>query len=191
MSSIEKLDGPNYRVWSLRVKRLLQSQGLWDIVEPLPKEGQVGEQALAIPGDAPTVAPAPASDFAIRDAKASCMIMDHCESVPLNLIVSIECARSQWARLRKLYGPSVEKLAGLNRALLAYTLEAGDKEFAQIAGELEALRDQIGGLSEDKRPTEMFMHMVMSDMACKKDEEYRELIDEHLRKEGRIDYEGI
>jgi hypothetical protein len=28
-------------------------------------------------------------------------------------------------------------------------------------------------------------------MACKKDEEYRELIDEHLRKEGRVDYEAL
>ncbi|KFY40647.1 hypothetical protein V494_03397 [Pseudogymnoascus sp. VKM F-4513 (FW-928)] len=53
---IAKLTGPNYRVWSL-VKRLLQSRGLWDVVEPLPKVGQEGEKAEAKPSASPTTAP--------------------------------------------------------------------------------------------------------------------------------------
>jgi len=186
MSSIEKLNGPNYLVWSLRVKRLLQSHELWDVVEPVTSEGQVGEQALATPGDALAGAPPPSSDFAIRDAKASCLIMDFCDTIPLNLIVSVECARSQWARLRMFYGPSIENLEGLQMAFFNSTAQTRDKGLAQIAAEMKAWRDQIGEVSKEERPTDELMLMALIGIVCRKGEAYRELL-RQLR--GEVSYD--
>jgi hypothetical protein len=116
--------------------------------------------------------------------------MDHCESVPLNLIVSIECARRQWRRLRRIYGPSIEQLAGLEKAFWVSTLQTEGKGFAQIAAELETLRDEIGEASKENRPSETLMRMTLRDIACERGEEYKELLDE-LSVKGLSGYETL
>ena len=61
---VPKLTGPNYRPWSLQVKRLLQSLELWGIVDQgVPKgskETSTGDESNRI---------------GIKDAKANTIIM--------------------------------------------------------------------------------------------------------------------
>ncbi|ELR05129.1 hypothetical protein GMDG_07171, partial [Pseudogymnoascus destructans 20631-21] len=132
MTGISKLARPNYRVSSLRVKRLLQSRGLWDVVEPLPKAEKAGEQPQALRGDVPAAAPPPTADFEVRDAQASCLIMELCDPISLDLIVSIECACEQWARLR-FYGPSFGQYQGLREEFGEFAAKAGGKGWVEIA----------------------------------------------------------
>ncbi|OBT66664.1 hypothetical protein VE03_03939 [Pseudogymnoascus sp. 23342-1-I1] len=193
MTDISKLAGPNYRIWSLRVKRLLQSRGLWDVVEPLPKapREQAGEE-IRPPSYAPTAPPPLPADFAVRDAEASCLIMELCDHVPLNLIVSIECARDQWARLRKFYGTSFGQYQGLREEFegFAAKAEAGGKGWAQIVGELEALQGQIGEVPGGVRPREEEMLGVLNQVAKSRGEEYGKLAG-HLRVKGEYTYETM
>ncbi|KFY32503.1 hypothetical protein V493_00124 [Pseudogymnoascus sp. VKM F-4281 (FW-2241)] len=191
MAEIAKLTGPNYRVWSLRVKRLLQSRGLWDVVEPLPKpEPPVAGSQAPIGADASTVAPPQAADFEIRDAQASCLIMELCDTIPLDLIISIECARSQWARLRRLYGPSFGQYQGLRDDFEEFVAKAGGKGWAQIAGELETLRELIGEVPGGLRLSEVEMLEVLNDIAKGKGGEYGTLAG-YLRLKGEYKYENM
>ena len=192
MTGIAKLTGRNYRVWSLQVKRLLQSHGLWDVVEPLPKvpREQAGEQAPAPPSDAPAAAAPPAADFEVRDAKASCLIMELCDPIPLDLIVSIECAREQWARLRTFYGPSFGQYQGLREDFEEFAPTAGGKGWVQIAGELEALQEQIGEVPGGVRPGEEEMTGVLNEVAKGRGGEYGKLAG-YLRVKGEYRYENM
>ncbi|KFY64063.1 hypothetical protein V496_03496 [Pseudogymnoascus sp. VKM F-4515 (FW-2607)] len=190
MTDISKLDGPNYRIWSLLVKRLLQSRGLWDVVEPLPKapREQAGEQVLA-PRDPPTP---PAADFEVRDAEASCLIMELCGAVPLGLIVSIECARDQWTRLRKFYGPSFGQYQGLRVEFEEFAAKVAwtPKGWAQIIGELEALQERIGEVPGGVRPGAVEMLGVLNQVAKEAGGEYGKLAG-YLRLKGEYTYETM
>lgn len=194
MSAIEKLSGPNYRVWSLRVKRLLQSRGLWDVVDRLPKveAEQEVEQPLEPPRDAATSAPAPAppADFVVRDAEASCLIMDLCAPGPLDLIVTVECARSQWARLRLFYGPRMglgQKLRGDFRTFAA---QAGGKGILQIVKELDELKWGSGEVQRGGGPNEEEMMEVMKEVALRKGFSFGETFPS-LGKRYGYDYETL
>lgn len=187
MTGIAKLTGPNYRVWSLRVKRLLQSRGLWDVVEPFPKADKTGEQPQGPRGDVPAVAPPKAADFEIRDAQASCLIMELCDPIPLGLIVSIECARVQWARLRTFYGPSVGQYQGLREEFGEFVAKAGGKGWAQIAGELEGMQRQIGEVPGGVKPGEEEMLGMLNEVAKGKGSKYANLA-AYLRVRGEYTY---
>jgi hypothetical protein len=64
---IGKLTGPNYRPWSVQVRRLLIGQGLWNVVS-LGIEGPVAQQAIG--------AKDPIGDRTeVKDARASTIIM--------------------------------------------------------------------------------------------------------------------
>ena len=61
---IARLTGPNYRPWSVQVKRLLQAQGLWQIVdEGLTKGPNTGSTG---------------PEQGVKDAKASTILMGMC-----------------------------------------------------------------------------------------------------------------
>ncbi|OBT44450.1 hypothetical protein VE00_05921 [Pseudogymnoascus sp. WSF 3629] len=187
MTGIAKLTGPNYRVWSLRVKRLLQSRGLWDVVEPFPKAETTGEQPQGPRGDVPAAAPSKAADFEIRDAQASCLIMELCDPISLDLIVSIECAQVQWARLRRFYGPSLGQYQGLREEFGEFAAKAGGKGWAQIAGELEGLQRQIGEVPGGVKPGEEEMLGMLNEVAKGKGGKYAKLA-AYLRVRGEYTY---
>ena len=58
---IARLSGPNYRPWSIQVRRLLQAQGLWKIVT----EGLSQDLELKLEQET-------------KDAKASTLVMGLC-----------------------------------------------------------------------------------------------------------------
>lgn len=188
MTGIENLTGLNYRVWSLRVKRLLQSRGLWDVVEPFPKAEKTGEQPQGPRGDVPATAPPKAADFEIRDAQASCLIMELCDPIPLNLIVSFECARVQWMRLRNFYGPSLGQYQGLREEFGEFAAKAGGKGWAEIAGQLEGLQRQIREVPGGVKPGVEEMLGVLNEVAKGKGGEYGKLAG-YLRLKGEYRYE--
>lgn len=69
---ISKLIGPNYRPWSVQVKRLLVAQGLWNVVLEGLKRAKDGEGE-----EDPNGAEDP--EFTVvKDAKASTIIMGLC-----------------------------------------------------------------------------------------------------------------
>ncbi|OBT59493.1 hypothetical protein VE04_00553 [Pseudogymnoascus sp. 24MN13] len=190
MTGIAKLTGPNYRVWSLRVKRLLQSRGLWDVVEPSPKAEKAGEQPQALRGGVPAAAPSPAADFEVRDAQASCLIMELCDPISLNLIISIECAQVQWVRLWRFYGPSLGQYQGLREEFGEFAAKAGGKGWAEIAGELEGLQRQIGEVPGGVKPGEEEMLGVLNEVARGKGGEYGKLAG-YLRLKGEYTYQNF
>ncbi|OBT71753.1 hypothetical protein VF21_09627 [Pseudogymnoascus sp. 05NY08] len=193
MTGIAKLTGPNYCVWSLRVKRLLQSRGLWDVVDPLPKAEKAekaGEQPQGPRGDVPPAAPPPAADFGVRDAQASCLIMELCDPISLNLIVSIECAQVQWARLRRFYGPSLGQYQGLREEFGEFAAKAGGKGWAEIVGELERLQRQIGEVPGEVKPGEEEMLGVLNEVARGEGGEYGKLAG-YLRVKGEYTYQNF
>ncbi|OBT88788.1 hypothetical protein VE02_03121 [Pseudogymnoascus sp. 03VT05] len=190
MTGIAKLTGPNYHAWSLRVKRLLQSRGLWDVVDPLPKAEKAGEQSQAPRGDVPDAAPSPDTDFEARDAQASCLIMELCDPISLNLIVSIECAQVQWARLRRFYGPSLGQYQGLREAFREFAAKAEGRGWAEIVGELEGLQRQIGEVPGGVKPGEEEMLGVLNEVAKGKGGEYGKLAG-YPRVKGEYTYQNF
>ena len=71
---IARLTGPNYRSWSIQVRRLLQAQDLWNLVDGDPtKVLEDGKQET-------------------RDAKASTLVMGLCGQGPLQHILLLETA---------------------------------------------------------------------------------------------------
>ncbi|KFX95712.1 hypothetical protein O988_05681 [Pseudogymnoascus sp. VKM F-3808] len=202
MAGIEKLTGrTNYRVWSLQMKRLLQSRGLWDIVEPLPQSEQVpkskpGETSAthkdAPLGETPTAAPAPSpptADFVIRDAKASCLIMEHCGPAPLDLIAATECARRQWAILRDLYIPSMRAVRQLEQRFENLAEYAGRIRFAQIGAELEGLQKEIGDCG-GMRPTDNDKMRVLREVVRGREYKYWLYVSE-MEEKGICEFDAM
>jgi hypothetical protein len=81
---IARLTGPNYRPWSVQVRRLLIGQSLWNVVslgvETTIEPGSTGGSAAQSSGDgSDPKALGPSSDRTeVKDAKASTIIMSLC-----------------------------------------------------------------------------------------------------------------
>jgi len=87
---IGKLEGPNYRAWSIQVRKLLLGQGLWRVVEMGTYRVETPKTTIS------TTEPSIASGSSIgedpertevKDAKASTIIMGLCEYSTLQHIL--------------------------------------------------------------------------------------------------------
>jgi len=116
---IPKLTGPNYRPWSLQVKRLLQSLELWTVVvlgpqeDPVPTAGPgIGREELGISSKEVAVGTGSTDSTggpkgqgdrsALKDAKAATLIMGVCSQHVIQHILLLETAKEQWETLQKL-----------------------------------------------------------------------------------------
>jgi hypothetical protein len=99
---IPKLAGPNYRPWSLQVKRLLQSLELWTVVDLGPSRVPVAtatpgmgteEGAVATGSTEGPKAQGERSD--LRDAKAATLIIGVCSQPVIQHILLLEDAKKQ------------------------------------------------------------------------------------------------
>ena len=145
---VPKLTGPNYRPWSLQVKRLLQSLELWEIVvqgvpeTPVATGGQ--EPKETITGD----------KSGIKDAKASTIIMGACAQPVLQHILLLETAKEQWDTLKKLFLPSgAQQLSTKLQSFAGYRPD-GDTTVAEIATILSTLQYEIGSIDPKEKPTD-------------------------------------
>jgi len=81
---IARLTGPNYRPWSVQVRRLLIGQSLWNVVslgvQSTVEPGSIGAQEAQSSGEgSDSKATEPSKDRTeVKDAKASTIIMSLC-----------------------------------------------------------------------------------------------------------------
>ena len=150
---IPKLTGPNYRPWSLQVKRLLQSLELWSVVDlgpslvPVatakpPETGKEGDSAVATGSTGSTGGPKDGTDSgrgALKDAKAATIIMGVCSQAVLQHILLLESAKEQWDTLKKLFQPvGAQQLSTKLQAFAGYRATEGTT-VAEIATALSML----------------------------------------------------
>ncbi|PMD58825.1 uncharacterized protein K444DRAFT_724474 [Hyaloscypha bicolor E] len=104
---IARLTGPNYRPWSVQVRRLLISQSLWNVVSLGVEIATVEPGSIGGSGDrSDPKALGPSSDYTeVKDAKASTIIMSLCTQGALQHILLLGTAREQWDVLKALYAP--------------------------------------------------------------------------------------
>jgi hypothetical protein len=103
---IARLTGPNYRPWSVQVRRLLVGAGLWDIVSQglkTTKKPETGDSTA--PEARQPETPEPTEDQKKAGAKASTIIMGLCSQDSLQHILLLETAQEQWEALKTLYQP--------------------------------------------------------------------------------------
>ena len=112
---VPKLTGPNYRPWSLQVKRLLQSLELWEIVVlgvPTAPEGTATPASSSTGKSTETTGEQGPKDkstgdelgrIEIKDARASTIIMGACAQPVLQHILLLKTAKEQWDTLKKLF----------------------------------------------------------------------------------------
>lgn len=156
---ISKLSGPNYRPWSVQVRRLLVAQGLWNVVLQGLQGAATGVQEKAT-GDATGATdarkPVDPSRTEIKDAKASTIIMGLCGSSTLQHILLLETAKEQWEALKALYQPlGLQQLGTKLHAFTAYEPPKGtNTTVITIATELDTLQAEIGDIDSKERPSE-------------------------------------
>jgi hypothetical protein len=96
---IAKLTGPNYRPWSVQVRKLLVSQSLWNVVLQGPEDTKEPEQpATSSPegrGKEQSIKPEDPERTVVKDAKASSLIMGYCAQGPLLDILLLNTAKEQ------------------------------------------------------------------------------------------------
>jgi Pol polyprotein, beta-barrel domain/Zinc knuckle/Domain of unknown function (DUF4219)/gag-polypeptide of LTR copia-type len=163
---VPKLTGPNYRPWSLQVKRLLQSLELWEIVvQGVPKDPEV----IVTPASSSTRKSTETSGgqgpkdkstgdelgrIEIKDARASTIIMGACAQPVLQHILLLETAKEQWNTLKKLFLPlGAQQLSTKLQAFAGYRATEGTT-VAEIATVLSTLQYEIGAIDPREKPTD-------------------------------------
>jgi hypothetical protein len=148
---IPKLTGPNYRPWSLQVKRLLQSMELWVVVT-------TGPLSTTMTTSTSPESPKPEGDDAsrsdLKDAKAATVIMGVCSQPVLQHILLLESAKEQWDTLKKLYLPTgTQQLSTKLQAFAGYRPTDGTT-VSEIATALTTLQYEIGSIDPKEKPTD-------------------------------------
>lgn len=150
---ITRLSGPNYRPWSIQVKRLLQAKGLWTIVSEGPMK------AL--------------EDQDTKDAKASTLVMGLCGQGPLQHILLLETAQEQWEKLKELYAPlGLQQLSSKVQAFIGYKPQNSSTTIAEISTELNTLQAEIAAISSEERPSDTLKTTVLFQAIRAKDPQY-------------------
>jgi hypothetical protein len=144
---VPKLTGPNYRPWSLQVKRLLQSMELWTVVE-LGVPMAIGSQE---PGGSDK-----GERTGLQDARAATVIMGACAQPVLQHILLLETAKEQWDTLRKLYGPTgAQQLSTKLQAFAGYPVSVTQgTTVAEAATALSTLQYEIGAIDPQEKPSD-------------------------------------
>ena len=149
---IAKLTGLNYRPWSVQVQRLLVAQSLWDVVLQGPEDTKKPEQKET----EQSTEPKDPERTAVKDAKASTLIMGYCAQGTLQYILLLETAKEQWEALKTLYQPL--GLQQLGTKLRAFTSYIPPKDSAPtvttVATDLTTLQAEIGDIDPKERPSE-------------------------------------
>lgn len=170
---IPKLTGPNYRPWSIQVKRLLQSLELWQVVNlGLPMDPvAVGEPGIGTE-DVPTATGSTertggstgqestgttgvdSARTELKDAKAATLIMGVCSQPVIQHVLLLETAKEQWDTLKKLYAPSgAQQLSTKLQAFAGYRGTEGTT-VAEMATALSTLQYEIGAIDPRERPSD-------------------------------------
>jgi hypothetical protein len=162
---VPKLTGPNYRPWSLQVRRLLQSMELWTIVElgvpealAKPTTGSGSAEASggrSTRGGSTEIVPeADSGPTLVKDAKAATIIMAACSQPVLQHILLLETAKQQWDMLKELFLPvGAQQLSSKLQAFAGYRATEG-ATVAEIATALTTLQYEIGSIDPKEKPTE-------------------------------------
>src|SRR5258707_582678 len=120
---IARLTGPNYRPWSVQIRRLLIGQGLWNVVS-LGIAGPVVQdttEAQGTAGDDPKALVPTGDRTEVKDARASTIIMGLCAQSALQHILLLSTAKEQWEALKALYAPlGIQQLSAKVQAFTAY-----------------------------------------------------------------------
>jgi len=152
---IGKLAGPNYRPWSVQVRRLLVGLGLWTVVE-------LGPFKATASGTSPETQVASGSTTGddpkrteVKDAKASTIIMGLCGNSVLQHVLLLETAKEQWDALKALCQPlGLQQLGAKTQAFIGYVPQNGHTTVAEIANDLTTLQVEIGLISSPEKPTD-------------------------------------
>jgi hypothetical protein len=158
---IARLTGPNYRPWSVQVRRLLIGQSLWNVVslgvETTIEPGSTGGSAAQSSGDgSDPKALGPSSDRTeVKDAKASTIIMSLCTQGALQHILLLGTAREQWKALETLYAPlGIQQLSAKIQAFTSYKPPGRGATVTVVATELSTLQYEIGTIDPTEKPSE-------------------------------------
>jgi hypothetical protein len=189
-----KLTGPNYRIWSIQVRRYLEAQDLWDIVESPPKWILSPETkgTTENPASIPDAAAAKLEESKLRkqDAKASTAIMNACGADPLFLISELATAHEQWAKLKWKYAPvGLRQLGEKLRAFYMSTAPDGSS-ISHIAADLDRLQGEIGDISPVQRPTMEAKAAVLINIVSQKGGRYDNILAQ-VESEDIINYDKV
>ena len=154
---IARLTGPNYRPWSVQVRRLLVGQGLWNVVslgiESPVVQASTGAQGTEEDGNKGL---GPLSDRTeVKDARASTIIMGLCAQGTLQHILLLSTAKEQWEALEALYAPlGIQQLSAKVQAFTAYKPPERGTTVAVVATELSTLQYEIGAIDPTEKPSD-------------------------------------
>jgi hypothetical protein len=129
---ISKLIGPNYRPWSVQVRKLLVGQSLWEVVAQGRQDPKDPKETPEVPvkqgtgcsskeGTTGTTKPIDPDRTVVKDARASTLIMGLCGQGALQHILLLDTAKEQWDALKAQYSPlGLQQLGVKLQAFTAY-----------------------------------------------------------------------
>jgi len=181
---IARLTGPNYRPWSVQVRRLLISQSLWNVVslgvqQSAVELGSTGAQEAKSSGEgSDSKATEPSKDRTeVKDAKASTIIMSLCAQGALQHILLLETAKEQWEALNTLYAPlGLQQLSAKIQAFTSYKPPERNATVAVVATELSTLQYEIGTIDPTEKPSETLKISIFFGAIRALDERFAPLI---------------
>ena len=180
---IARLTGPNYRPWSVQVRRLLIGQSLWNVVslgvESTVEPGSTGAQEAQSSGEGSgPKATEPSKDRTeVKDAKASTIIMSLCAQGALQHILLLETAKEQWEALNTLYAPlGMQQLSAKIQAFTSYKPPERNATVAVVATELSTLQYEIGTIDPTEKPSETLKISIFFGAIRAMDERFAPLI---------------
>ncbi|PMD53421.1 uncharacterized protein K444DRAFT_541610 [Hyaloscypha bicolor E] len=191
---IARLTGPNYRPWSVQVRRLLIGQSLWNVVSLGVETVEPGSTGGSGSGDgSDPKASGPSSDRTeVKDAKASTIIMSLCAQGALQHILLLGTAREQWDALKALYAPlGMQQLSTKIQAFTSYKPPERGATVAVVATELSTLQYEIGTIDPTEKPSDALKISILFGAIRALDERFAPLILQLEISGSTTDYSAI
>ena len=172
-----KLTGPNYRIWSIQAKLMLQAQDLWGIVESAPEAPKTDEAATTVSAAAGGEDTEKALKAKAKEAKASFLILSLCGTEPQYSISELETAHEKWEKLKEIYAPvGAQQLGEKLRAFNSYAARSNDVGIAHIIADLDRLQAEIGGISPAQKPSNEAKAAALINVVSMKGQRYDSII---------------
>lgn len=176
---IARLTGPNYRPWSVQIRRLLLGQGLWNVVS-LGIEDPVVQDTTEVQGrvgDDPKALVPTGDRTEVKDARASTIIMGLCAPGALQHILLLSTAKEQWEALEALYAPlGIQQLSAKVQAFTAYRPPERGATVAVVATDLSTLQYEIGAIDPTEKPSDTLKISLLFQAIRALDERFGPLI---------------
>ena len=165
ISAIEKLDVDNYATWSIRMRALLITKGLWGVCKETPADLEAGR--------------AP-------DEKALAMIILCVKDCHLSTLAKCQTAKEAWDTLEQVYqAKSNARRLQLKRELNALS-KGEDEPLTSYVARAKAIRDQLVAVGHTISDEDVVLPLLAGLPA-----EYDTLVEILLASDDKLDLEKV